>query len=150
MERAKEREDERKARAEILAKVEQDKINRKKVQESKPAAGSSSASVSHFGESKRRMRTGTMEDSTEVKSSVTSISENARIQFRLLDGTIITEQFKSSDQLIKVREFIAEVKMFYRIKCLNMIQLYLYILYIFIYIRNLFISGCAHFILYGH
>ena len=96
-ERIKAREEERKAKADILAKLEQDKEERRKAKEQK--AFSSEVEV-------RQGQHLSQVSPPLLKSRSSGVT---RLQFRLHDGGSIPQEFNSSDPLLNARTFIAEV-----------------------------------------
>ena len=92
-ERQRAKEEDKKLRTEILAKVETDKEERRRVREDK--------------ESELRQRHSSPTSSPPLMSSRSS--GTTHLQFRVQKGSPIVQEFNSSDQLIDARTFIAEV-----------------------------------------
>ena len=100
-ERVKQKEEERRARADILAKLEQDKEERRKARQSTaPQQGGASST----GHSVVRQRVAVS------AASSTSPTSKTRLQFRLPQGGSVVQQFGSSSTLRDAREFIVEVR----------------------------------------
>ena len=100
-ERVKQKEEDRRARADILAKLEQDKEERRKARQSTaPQQGGASST----GHSVVRQRVAVSAASSASPTSKT------RLQFRLPQGGSVVEQFGSSSTLRDAREFIVEVR----------------------------------------
>ena len=100
-ERVKQKEEERRARADILAKLEQDKEERRKARQSTaPQQGEASST----GHSVVRQRVAVS------AASSTSPTSKTRLQFRLPQGGSVVQQFGSSSTLRDAREFIVEVR----------------------------------------
>ena len=101
-ERMKQKEEERLARAEVLAKLEQDKEERRRARQNvtphQGTAGGAESSVV-------RQRVA----SSPSSSSSFNPTSNTRLQFRLPHGGPVVEQFGSSSTLGDAREFIVEV-----------------------------------------
>ena len=101
-ERIKQKEEERQARAEILAKVEQDKEERRRARQNVTPQHVDAGSI----ESSLVRKRVAGNPSSPSSSSPTS---KTRLQFRLPHGGSVVEQFGSSSTLGDAREFVVEV-----------------------------------------
>ena len=101
-ERMRQKEEEKRARAEVLAKLEQDKEERRRARQ-KVTPHQSDAGGAESSIVRQRVA------ASASSSSSSSPTSKTRLQFRLPHGGSVVEQFGSSSTLGDAREFIVEV-----------------------------------------